>query len=145
MRPAVFEGIDWKLHGKILSMVAPGYRPGIQKILWNEHPTTVKMLRDGRVENDRCPLCQEVDGPGHFLQCSVIGKDKERERIIGNLKTKMRERGTNPFLAGWVLEVLKGQMPKLERMQPLRLSWRVETQFERQVRIGWGNMMDGRM
>ena len=141
----VFEKIDWDLHGNILRKMDPGFRPGVQKILWREHPTTVKMHRDRQVESSECPLCSETDGPEHYLECSELCNTNEKSRLVGNLRHKMRGRGTNPFLANWIMVVLGGKTPVLESLQPLRLHQRVKLQFERQAQVGWEELTNGRV
>ena len=76
MGERAFQLVDWDLHGKALSMVAAKYRPGVQKMIWGEYPCSEKLCQDGRITDNKCPLCGEVNTRGHFLQCAAVKKGK---------------------------------------------------------------------
>ena len=140
-----FRLVDWDMHGKSLRMVSSNYRPGVQKMIWGENPCSVKLCRDGKITDDKCPLCGEVDTKDHFLKCNIVQTSEKRGQIIGNVRTKMRNRGTNPFLAQWVEEGMSGKDPILEKVSPLRLNQCVRNAFGNQATIGWENMRNGRI
>ena len=133
------------MHRKILVVVEPRYEPGVQKMIWGEHPCSEKLCRDGKIEDNVCPLCGKTDTKAHFLQCAEVKKEKKWKRILGNARARMRDRGTNPFVALWFEEGLKGREPKQEEIKPLRLNQCVREAFGNQHTIGWENMMSGRM
>ena len=49
----------------------------------------------------------------------------------------MRDLGINPYLAHWVLEKMCGEIPSLERVEPLGLEQRVKADNNGQNRIRW--------
>ena len=99
MNRGQFQMIDWPLHGKVLSSVEPGYRPSIQKMIWQENPCMMKLRRNGKREDAACPLCGKEDEPGHFSVCSGVRGQQAFERLLGNLRAKLRKRNTSPVLA----------------------------------------------
>ena len=107
--------MDWSLHGRILKKVGRGYRPSVLKMIWGENPCMVKLCRDGRRENGLCPLCGNKDGPEHFAGCTRMKSQGGYDRIVGNFRAKLRRRNTSPVLAAWLIAVMCGERPVLER------------------------------
>lgn len=67
---AKYEKIDWKVHGKnILSKITPRYRPSIQNLMWRENPSTKKLARDRKLENNRFPLCGDIGLSENYSGC----------------------------------------------------------------------------
>ena len=64
---------------------------------------------------------------------------------MGNTKANMRDTGTNPFVALWLEEGLKGKEPIQEEVKPLRLNQCVREEFGNQYTVGCGNVMSGRI
>ena len=86
-----FEKIDWEVHEKALKKVQPRYRASVLRMLWDELPTQEKMKRNGYLEDDSCPLCGGRDTAGHYLKCINTELGIQKERVLGNLRSKMRQ------------------------------------------------------
>ena len=114
------------------------------KMMWGEIPTMWKLRRDGRRNDDACPLCGETDDNWHFSQCMRLHQSENAKKIMGNLGSRLRKRKTSPVLAMWIMETVKGRQPPLEEMGTLRLNMLVRGQYQRQAGIGWRNFADGR-
>ena len=140
----IFSMVDWGSHGKALGRIGQHYRPSIQKMIWGESPTMEKLKRDGKAEEGKCPLCGEIDKEGHFLKCRGLQREAEIRVAVGNCKAKLRERGVNPILSYWMLEVLSGRRPEKENLRPLSLRMKVSRLYDRQSAIGWENLLNGR-
>ena len=102
-------------------------------------------MRYGFEEDEKCPLCGQRDDRRHFGGCSNVKLKKERERIIGNMKTGMRSEGVNPFFVDWFIKVIHGETPGWEEVSPLGLNQTVKRAYEDQTSIGWGNFLRGRV
>ena len=101
--------ISWELCGGMIRKIQPRYRPSVKKLIWEEIPTRVKLVRYGFEEDEKCPLCGQRDDGRNFGGCSNVKLKKERERIIGNMKTGMRSEGVNPFFVDWFIKVIHGE------------------------------------
>ena len=51
----------------------------------------------------------------------------------------------SPILAMWVMETMRGKIPKLEQMEPLRLKVITRRQFQEQSSIRWEKFAEGRV
>ena len=105
----------------------------------------MKLRRNGYSEDGRCKLCGRDDSWNHFASCDHEGLVKHRERLINNLKSKMEKLKANPFLTYWLLETLRGAIPKMEKVTPLGLEMRVKAAFDGKNMIGWLHLPKGRV
>ena len=81
----------------------------------------------------------------HFGKCTGGNLEQERERIIGNMKSKMNGIGVNPFIVAWLLGAIGGRTPVWERVSPLGLHPVAKRAYEDQGTIGWGHLLQGRV
>lgn len=141
----VYGIISWEICGKVLEKIQPRYRPSVKKLIWEEVPTRVKLVKYGFEGNERCPLCGGRDDVRHFGMCTGGNLGHERGRIIGNMKSKLNEVGVNPFLVTWFLQALNGETPVWEKVSPLGLHQVAKRTYEDQSTIGWGHLLRGRV
>jgi len=53
-------------------------------------------------ENDEsCPLCGRGDDGKHLVICEIVSLIQERDMVLGNMRSKMRSKGMNPFVVSW--------------------------------------------
>ena len=140
-----YSRIDWEIHGQVLARVQPESRASVKRMVWDELPNQVKLCRNGYAEDEMCRLCKNtVDKTRHYLECGDTKLKRDRERIIGNLKARMRGVSLNPFLSHWILEAIAGRSPRMEKVKPLALERRVTVAFDEQNSIGWQQLLKGR-
>ena len=145
MAGGVFGMVDWQLHGRILAKVDHVARIGVQKMVWGELPCMQRLRRNGKRQDDGCPLCGQVDDQGHFYRCRKVRGGEVAKRIMGNLGSRLRERGTSPVVAMWIMKMMEGVVPPLEDMGRLRLTMLVRKCHQDQSRVGWENFLCGRL
>ena len=124
--------------------IQPRYRLEILKQIWDETPNKQKLEQNGYSEDGLCHLCKEQDDSGNFMRCTDGGLRTHTRRLIGNLKTRMRELGVNPFMATWINKLL-GRSPIIQRVTPLGFEQRVGMAYEAYSTIWWGHLLKGRI
>ena len=140
-----YEEVDWELHGSAVKQVKSRYRPQVLRGVWDEIPTQSKMMRNGYAKEINCKLCGEEYGVDHYAGCGHVGLAGRQGLLIGNLRSKMVALKVNPFLTYWLLETMRDNTPRLERVSPLKLEWKVRAAFDGQNMIGWMQVPKGRV
>ena len=141
----IFKDICWKWHEAIIKKIPPNYRPSILKFIWKEHPTMKKISRYNKEITDECPLCGQCDESLHFLHCKRLKNHPASRKTRTSLDASLRKQNLNPITSTWIRNVLNGNTPEVVEGVPLRLKNLSTTVFSAQSRIGWGNMICGRI
>ena len=103
------------------------------------------MTINGYVKDSNYKLHREKHGVYHYVGCGHVGLAGRQGLLIGNLRSKMAALKVNPFLTYWLLETMRDNTPRLERVSPLKLEWKVRAAFDGQNMIGWMQVPKGRV
>ena len=118
---SVFEEVKWDIRGVEMMKVEPMYHVSIPKLIWEELLTGAKLERNGYREGNKCTLCGKQDGVRHYLKCEKLERTKEKRKILGIMKGKLKKLNLNPWLTYQIKSGMRGTTPSLEKYIHLRI------------------------
>ena len=132
-----FDDIDWASHSKALRKL---HSPALKKIIWGQNPSRQRLHQMKKHPSPLCPLCDEVDTPGHFLCCQPLNSHSLFTSEFQAFQSRATKAQIPDHIINTISHMIQGFELSANRQPPSR-----RATYQRQAAIGWSNFARGRI
>ena len=111
-----------------------------KKLLWEKHPTRVKLKKTKRHTSKLCSLCDADNKGDHFLQCRTVNTSPQYVILRDMYRKKARAVGVPDHLIDHTNCMMQGIV-----LSPKRYPKEVRKVYEQQREVGWKKYLRRRL